>query len=522
MKCCLFFLIVILSNTTTVLLSQLHTIVTVPDTVFLSTNNEIEFNSIVQGNNRKLYACGRYYRFGLVDTVNHKYYKQDSDTSFASVYVSNDNGRTWSVMFSTVFANNRQFSRYINILSIGDSTFFVTARLSSSNGSHIISSSNLGQAWKYIGKELLRDSATMSSPRCDFLGSRYIVITEPFSPVLYVSSDTGATWVQRRLQHPVKDSIYDYSNIIVWADSLTLYAANYASAPQYETSRATRFYRSTDGGVRWQTLGCTVEGFIEDSSNIVKFEFIKFVTPQVGYAYGAIRPAGQWTPTVFKTTNGGTTWTVSHTVTNKTQYIKHLQTFGPDSAVIVTINGIVFSTTDGGTTWRNTQKDTLYTDVRIDPWSTRKQFVSVTGAVFQSVNEGIAVSGTPATQYYPVEKPRLIRYSQDTTTTVEEPSPHSTLNNNNVMTVGFLAAYPLPASSAVSLNIWADPGVPGTELVFYDMFGMQYTKTADLMRQITKGWFVANVDIGDMPNGVYVGILRNARHTQTFKILVTR
>ncbi|MBL7998708.1 MAG: hypothetical protein JNL32_08740 [Candidatus Kapabacteria bacterium] len=229
-----------------------------------------------------------------------------------------------------------------------------------------------------------------------------------------------------------------------------------------------------------------------------------------------------WLESVFKTMDGGLSWAVVLSMPDRQVFIADLSILSNDSVVCITQQGKVFSTTDGGATWGYTQKESLFTDVRIDPWSTRKQAVSIGGAVFTSINQGIAVSATPITGYYPVEKPRIIRYSRDTTTTVEEPPVHSTLNNNNVMTVGFLAAYPLPASSAVSLNIWADPAVPGTELVFYDMFGMQYTKTADLMRQITKGWFVASVDIGDMPNGVYVGILRNARHTQTFKILVTR
>jgi photosystem II stability/assembly factor-like uncharacterized protein len=172
----------------------------------------------------------------------------------------------------------------------------------------------------------------------------YALAVDPFDPqTVYAGTDTGAykttdgggTWgpIDTGLTYPVV-----YALAIGPSDSQTIYAGTGASPGQV-------VFKSTDGGAMWTN----VSGGIR--SELVWSLAIDPSDPNVVYA-GTNR-AGP----VYKTTNGGTTWSMASTGIPRDEVITDLAidasspttVYAAASALLESAG--IFKTTDGGETW---------------------------------------------------------------------------------------------------------------------------------------------------------------------------
>ena len=159
--------------------------------------------------------------------------------------------------------------------------------------------------------------------------------------LVYRSVDFGKTWIDA---NPYPDSTGlpwpEVGAIAAWDDLEAVVAAT-----------SGRIYRTTDGGVNWTVV-------FEDSGVTTFLNYMEMVDDTHGFALGDA-PAVSSPAAVLKTTDAGWTWTpIEHDLPTGCY-----QLFGPtcdfvNREVGYALQGVpnytrtVFKTTDGGTTWK--------------------------------------------------------------------------------------------------------------------------------------------------------------------------
>ena len=145
-------------------------------------------------------------------------------------------------------------------------------------------------------------------------------------------------------------------------------------------------WKTTNGGASWAPL----DDFMANLA--VSSMAIDLTNPSVLYAgtgegFGnqdSIRGAG-----VFKTTNGGTTWTqLPSTATSSWFFVNRLSISPVDSQIILAGTGSgIWRSTDGGITWTN-RLPTRTLDINFHPTDGSKAIASGTGSGAQYSNDG--------------------------------------------------------------------------------------------------------------------------------------
>ncbi len=221
--------------------------------------------------------------------------------------------------------------------------------------------------------------------RIDFVNS-YISVTDLIfdSPgralistshgFVYTSSDQAST-----LDPIFADSYYDPSygsgqiTALGSAGTTHIWAFGYRNGPS-SLQEKTMLFRSQDAGLTWDTIKAWPLG-----ANAASITEAKFQNTTLGYAAGG---KGR----VFKTTNGGASWTdiSPFPSINTTMTYSDIQVLN-DQTVFVTGNGfprkVVYKTTDGGATWTD-----------ISPVLTNVTLGNYNAILMHDVNNGILIS----------------------------------------------------------------------------------------------------------------------------------
>ncbi len=118
----------------------------------------------------------------------------------------------------------------------------------------------------------------------------------------------------------------------------------YTDTATYESSFHSIIYRTTDGGLTWDSA-TTIFPTTTDYSDILSFNNIKFLNKDIGYVVGS-------NGSVYKSTDGGKTW-VKQTVPADVAGINLLSIAVVDAIVafISGEQGVVLKTVNGGATW---------------------------------------------------------------------------------------------------------------------------------------------------------------------------
>jgi gliding motility-associated-like protein len=164
---------------------------------------------------------------------------------------------------------------------------------------------------------------------------------------IYASPDKGTT-----LDPVFSDFSYQMTDVATKGND-TVWASGYTTSSVPAASRTAKIFRSIDGGVNWTTNGSFPVGTLA-----VNLTDIEFPTNLIGYAAGN-------RDTIYKTTDGGTTWNKLPLPTpGITPQITYTDMFALDAnTVFITGNGfprkVVFRTTDGGATWTDITNNIL-------------------------------------------------------------------------------------------------------------------------------------------------------------------
>lgn len=149
---------------------------------------------------------------------------------------------------------------------------------------------------------------------------------------------------------PTLDPVFANSNEQMWdvatAGNDSVWVVGYSGFSVPSASRSPKVFRSTNGGTTWTTYNSFHTG-----SNFQNLRFIEFPTRLTGYVAGT-------RDTIWKTTDGGVTWNKLPLPTpGVTPQITYTDMFAlNENVVFLTGNGfprkVVFRTTDGGATWQ--------------------------------------------------------------------------------------------------------------------------------------------------------------------------
>ncbi|MBI3193680.1 MAG: T9SS type A sorting domain-containing protein [Ignavibacteriae bacterium] len=105
-------------------------------------------------------------------------------------------------------------------------------------------------------------------------------------------------------------------------------------------------FRTTDGGTTWDKQ---LHGTIFESSG-KHFHSVSFINPNIGTVVGDIG-------TIVKTTNSGTNWILQNS--NTTKMLNDVSLFDENKCVVVGEQGLILQTNDGGETWNRRTGETV-------------------------------------------------------------------------------------------------------------------------------------------------------------------
>jgi len=154
------------------------------------------------------------------------------------------------------------------------------------------------------------------------------------------TTDGGATWTS----HLLFPTYVGYAMDIVFASPIRCYAAVYGGL------NINAVYSSTDAGATWFRASTGIP-------TSQRMECVSFIDENTGFAAG-----GESGPKVYKTTNGGQSWSDVTGAGLQTDMVRDMHWFSENEGIAGGLSGI-FRTTNGGALWQRVVADYI---ARID------------------------------------------------------------------------------------------------------------------------------------------------------------
>ncbi len=237
----------------------------------------------------------------------------------------------------------------------------------------IYKSDDSGQNWRLIAllnTSLNAISIAPSSPN--------IVYVLGFTSI-FKSADRGVTWKE----YPLGPSRYaDSGEIAVSRSNADLvYACGYYSYSSLNTCMAV--FKSSNGGESWSTIPLS-------SSSNAGYSFSLAVDPtddSVLYVGGYDSEAGRMTGRLFKSVNGGDSWTVITGSIEGNPDAIDIDAANPSKIFVGSTWG-VFRSSDGGQSWSSAGISSAVTALAIDSSNPDIVFAGSTGTCYRSTDGG--------------------------------------------------------------------------------------------------------------------------------------
>ncbi len=196
------------------------------------------------------------------------------------------------------------------------------------------------------------------------------------------SDDHGVSWATKVIDNSPQFDIRS----MFFVNESTGFAVSYDGG----FSTTSKVYKTTNGGNTWNVK------YITNSLDF--FSDIYFVNDAVGYAVGGrtkINPypePNEYNGIVFKTTDGGETWTVANNSVGRCLYSLYFT--NADTGYVCGMSGnthaFIGKTTDGGVTWSLTNTTALLAFYRILFTSNNTGYTSgYRGVIFKTTNSGL-------------------------------------------------------------------------------------------------------------------------------------
>ncbi len=336
---------------------------------------------------------------------------------------------------------------------------------------HIFLSNNAGSTWDtmvippvgYFFKTIaFKDADT------GFIGG-YGSIT-----IWLKTTDGGQSWA-----YEFVDTMNSGINDMHFIDSKHGYASGYGPS-QFQSGIC---YRTDDGGKTWSFPDSTVAPL-----DTIPFDYIQFITPAIGFG----RPDFLLQKDILKSTDSGKTWNIAYTHSRATATMHF---WDVNSGIMTDISGDVYKTINGGTTWTLATSN-AFSGAAILSMSFLDQNIGVAvgdnGKIFKSINGGNSwiQQTSPTTKVLS----RIRFYDGRAYVTGMDGTIISSgvlLDVNNIDPDDDISIYPNPAET--NINIKSVSGrLKNAVLHIYDMMGKSvYKGSAGNNTQIDISHFAA-------------------------------
>jgi photosystem II stability/assembly factor-like uncharacterized protein len=360
--------------------------------------------------------------------------------SKGGVWKSTNRGSTWTNLTDFLAA------QYVGCLTIDPSapnTIYLGTgeeyyAAYSLGGIGIYRSTDGGNSWTLIG------SSTFAGQRINEIiiapnnRNRWLISTDAG---IYITTNGGSTFTRTLSGVASALRMHPTNPNVLWAALGNIWGSSNNGV-----------YVSTNGGSTWTRYSALPLG---TSVGRIELDVCR-ADPNVIYVvFGQTVSAGARIHSVWKTTNGGSTWTqlTSAPAGNGQSWYDLVVRVDPSNPNIAYVGEVdLFRTTDGGSSWTriNPQATVGHVDqhaLEFDPTDPAKIYIGSDGGVFYSANRGTTLtplnSGRGTMEFYafdvhPTNANRLVAGSQDNGTQVR-----STTNTYNVTLGGdgFWAAY---------------------------------------------------------------------------------
>ncbi len=256
-----------------------------------------------------------------------------------SIYYSHNGGNTWQ-SFETEYV----YEFFEDMDFVNDSVGFICGGgWFTEHRNLILRTTDAGRSWHTLTRDSLGAAQFLFS-KIDFVNIDSGVVATSYGEELFRTLNGGATWQPIA---PAPPNSYTLSDLYFYNGALGFLTTAGSANPSIKA----RIYRTTDFGLSWQV--------VKEWDDQNSFYKIHFTDAQNGFVGGS-------NGRLFRTTDGGTTWT--ETTANPGNNITALWATSP-GVVYSNVLGPVYTTTNAGAMW-NPQRMTpsaIVTDIQFSP-----------------------------------------------------------------------------------------------------------------------------------------------------------
>lgn len=275
------------------------------------------------------------------------------------IYYSHNGGASWQV-----FQTGYEYEFFEDMDFVNDSVGFICGGgWFTQHRNLILRTTDAGQSWHTLTRDSLGAAQFLFS-KIDFVNIDSGVVATSYGEELFRTLNGGATW---QAISPDTLNGYNLSDVYFYNGGLGFLTTTGNSNPSWNA----KIYRTTDFGLSWQV--------VKEWDDQHSFYKIHFTDAQNGFVGGS-------NGRLFRTTDGGTTWT--ETVANPGNNITALWATSP-GAIYSNVLGTVYQTTNAGAMW-NPQLMTpsaIVTDIQFSP-SGQTGFLIGGTQIYKTTNGG--------------------------------------------------------------------------------------------------------------------------------------
>lgn len=439
------------------------------------------------------------------------------DTAITQYFgISRDSGRTWQSVEPPIYSpKTRSYTKIEQIIVLDSLNLMACGGVSTTQKNHLLRSTDGGNSWVTFADNI---NKVVHNPRMSFFNNKKGILAGEYEFTFFRTDDAGYSWSTHPSQHHIDTLIYDYYNHPVWIDSMTVFNFNYNQlrSSLFLFPDIFRTFLSTDAGISWKQLGCTVKGYEGDSSKRAHFLAVFFPTPNKGYAVGRVNTISSgWLTAAFTSSDKGLTWNIADTLPRVLgNSYSTGKVFGQDTFIYMTDAGKIRMTKDGGATWtfvidNNIINHLINYDERL------------TTCYFFSPDKATAFSSITTNNSTVINNPTIYKLEEGISA-IESPSIEAQIDETR--SVYLHNVYPQPAKYNITLQVYAVPQSDGLTLKLYNTYGVEVADFTQRLQETpsSSGWKSVSLQIHNIPSGIYIAHIKGNGISRSISILVIR
>lgn len=303
---------------------------------------------------------------------------------------------------------------------------------------------------------------------------------------------------------------------VTWNTINLSFNCNQATFPTsntaYIASLAGDILKTTDAGLTWNSIPNYPGGWTIGD--------IFFLTQDIGFAVGnngASQDAG-----ILRTTNGGQTWSIQYTKTVfSPNYFSTIHFPAPQIGYVLDREMQVYKTTDGGTTWTNLP-GSLTSEAAYEVFFTSPDsgFAATSNGIRSTTNGGfqwnLDLNVTDGMRHLTFPNPNVGYAAENSKLYKMDNSPPTSALPHHENVAG-LTTYPQPVKGILNFSF----DKPPTGTVSFELWSLEGQQLKNF-NWSTEGSKSGSVSVRDLPAGLYFLKVRHNEKLSVQKIVVAR